>query len=231
MPVSENTGRQAELGNQLTLYSYWRSSAAYRVRIALNLKGLSCHMKPVHLVRLGGEQHSEAFRAINPQGLVPVLEHKGHVVTQSLAICEYLDECFEHYPLLPPASLKRARIRSMALQVACDIHPLNNLRVTQYLQDKFGAGMNIPEWMSHWIVEGFNAIERQLNGHGDRARVYPAGKAGLFECFLVPQVYNAERFGTDLSAFPGIRHLTAECRKLPAFIDAAPERQADAEEA
>jgi len=213
--------------DELTLYGYWRSSASYRVRIALNLKGLACEMKPVHMVRQGGEQHSAAFRAINPQGLVPVLVHKGEVITQSLAICEYLDDCFEQYPLLPAQPLQRARIRSLALQLACDIHPLNNLRVTKYLRDQYGDVVNAVEWMRHWMLEGFSAIELQL---ADHPQLLEAGNPGLFECFLVPQVYNAERFGTDLSAFPDIRRLVAMCRKLPAFIQAAPENQADAEE-
>lgn len=225
MKVKQNTSP----GDQLTLYSYWRSSAAYRVRIALNLKGLACQITPVNLVRQGGEQHSEAFRAINPQGLLPVLVHKGRVLTQSLAICEYLDECFEQYPLLPAQPLERARIRSMALQIACDIHPLNNLRVTKYLREQYDDAVDLSAWMSHWMTEGFNAIEQQLNERADRSQVYFAGRPGLFECFLLPQVYNAERFGTDLSAFPEIQTLTAECRKLPAFIEAAPERQMDAE--
>ncbi len=226
MSASENTA----LEDELTLYGYWRSSASYRVRIALNLKGLSCQMKPVHMVKQGGEQHSAAFRAINPQGLVPVLVHKGQVITQSVAICEYLDEVFEPYPLLPASALERARTRSMALQVACDIHPLNNLRVTKYLREQLGDAVNLTEWMWHWMIEGFSAIEQQLAKARDRSQVYLDGKPGLFECFLVPQVYNAERFGTDLSAFPAISHLVAECRKLPAFIAAAPENQADAEE-
>ena len=225
MQVNKNIAH----GDELTLYSYWRSSAAYRVRIALNLKGLSYQITPVHLVRQGGEQHSEAFRAINPQGLVPVLVHKGRVLTQSLAICEYLDECFEQYPLLPARSLERARVRSMALQVACDIHPLNNLRVTKYLRDQYGDAVDGSVWMSHWMTQGFRAIEQQLKDRSDRSRVYLAGKPGLFECFLVPQVYNAERIGTDLSVFPEIQRLTAESRKLPAFIEASPENQADAE--
>ena len=215
---------------KLTLYGYWRSSASYRVRIALNLKGLPCQMIPVHMVKNGGEQHSAVFRAINPQGLVPVLVHGSQVISQSLAICEYLDECFEPYPLLPAQPLKRARTRSLALQVACDIHPLNNLRVTKYLREKHGDAANPLEWMSHWIVEGFSAIEKQLIDAGDRSQLFLDGKPGLFECFLVPQVYNAERFATDLTAFPEIMRLVAECRKLPAFIEAAPENQADAEE-
>jgi len=222
MTVNEKTNP----GDQLTLFGYWRSSAAYRVRIALNLKGLSCQMASVHLVRQGGEQHGETFRAINPQGLVPVLVHKGKVITQSMAICEYLDECFELYPLLPAESLERARIRSLALQVACDIHPLNNLRVMKYLQAQYGDVVDPTAWMSHWMTEGFSAIEQQLSDH---SQDYLAGKPGLFECFLVPQVYNAQRFGTDLSAFPEIKRLTTKCRELTAFIEAAPENQSDAE--
>ncbi len=131
-----------EEGGQLTLYSYWRSSAAYRVRIALHLKELNFTTIPVHLVLGGGEQHAEAYRQINPQGLVPVLEHEGHVLTQSMAICEYLDECFKFYPLLPADSPGRAQVRSLALQIACEIHPLNNLRVQKYLKAQCGAAVD-----------------------------------------------------------------------------------------
>ncbi len=214
--------------DQLTLYSYWRSSAAYRVRIALNLKGLSYQMKPVHLVRQGGEQHSDKFRALNPQGLVPVLVHNGQAISQSMAICEYLDDCFEQYPLLPAEPLERARCRSMALQVACDVHPLNNLRVTKYLSQQYGDVVDPLTWMSHWMIEGFTAIEQQLLEYAGEPQVFLAGQAGLFECFLLPQVYNADRFGVDLSSFPEIQRLTAACRALPAFIAATPEQQADA---
>ena len=211
---------KVEAETRLTLYSYWRSSAAYRVRIALNLKGLSYQTIPVHLVKNGGEQLSDAYRAINPQGLVPVLLHQGQVLTQSMAICEYLDECFEQYPLLPADSLARARVRSLALQVACEIHPINNLRVQKYLKGQCGDALDTVEWMTHWMTEGFSAIEQQLENNADRP--------GLFECFLVPQVYNAERYGTDMSVFPVIRQIVAQCRELPAFSDAAPENQPDA---
>ena len=206
---------------QLTLYSYWRSSAAYRVRIALNLKGLSFQTIPVNLVRQGGEQLNEAYRGINPQGLVPVLLHEGHVLTQSMAICEYLDERFEQYPLLSADPKERARVRSLALQIACEIHPLNNLRVQKYLEEKCGDSLDKIEWMSHWMTVGFAAIEQQLNdAHDDNP--------SLFECFLIPQVYNAERFGIDMSAFPGIGQLVTRCRSMAAFRDAAPENQPDA---
>jgi maleylacetoacetate isomerase len=219
---------KAEEEFPLKLYSYWRSSAAYRVRIALNLKGLSFQTIPVNLVRQGGEQLGEAYRSINPQGLVPVLLHKGHVLTQSMAICEYLDECFERYPLLPADSLGRARIRSLALQVACEIHPINNLRVQKYLKRQFGDEIDTLEWMRHWMSEGFGAIELKLNERSDSSSAYYGDLPGLFECFLVPQVYNAERYGVDMSAFPATRQLVTQCRKLTAFIDAAPENQPDA---
>jgi maleylacetoacetate isomerase len=219
---------KAEQETQLTLYSYWRSSAAYRVRIALNLKGLSYQTIPVHLINNGGEQLSDAYRAINPQGLVPVLLHDGHVLTQSLAICEYLDECFEQYPLLPATPLERARVRSLALQIACEIHPVNNLRVLKYLKGQCGDALDTAEWMSHWMIEGFTAIEQQLKNESDDHSGYYRDRPGLIECFLVPQVYNAERYGTDMSAFPVIRQIVTRCRELPAFNDAAPENQADA---
>jgi len=220
---------KSEESTQLTLYSYWRSSAAYRVRIALNLKGLSFQTMPVHLVRQGGEQLGEAYRSVNPQGLVPTLLHEGRVLTQSMAICEYLDECFARYPLLPADPLERARVRSLALQIACEIHPINNLRVQKYLKGQCGDALDTVAWMSHWMSEGFAAIELQLGERIDDPSGYYGDRPGLFECFLVPQVYNAERYGTDMSAFPMIRQLVTQCRKLPAFIGAAPENQPDAE--
>ena len=213
---------------QLILYSYWRSSAAFRVRIALNLKGLSYQTIPVHLVKDGGEQLGEAYRSINPQGLVPVLVHKGQVLLQSMAICEYLDECFDIYPLLPTDPMGRARVRSLALQVACEIHPLNNLRVQKYLKGRCGEALDAVEWMSHWMKEGFDAIERQLVEGGDKNAGFYTGQPGLFECFLVPQVYNAERYGVDMKRFPAIFRIVSRCRELPSFIHAAPEKQTDA---
>lgn len=221
----------AESGGEreLTLYSYWRSSAAFRVRIALNLKGLQYKIIPVHLVRDGGEHHGEEFRRINAQGLVPVLIHQDRVITQSLAICEYLDDCFDQHPLLPSGPIERAGIRSLALQIACDIHPINNLRVTKYLKKQYGDDFNPLAWMSHWMTEGFTAVEKQLQGRDSNRSEFLKEKAGLFECFLVPQVYNAERFGMDMSVFPLIQKIVEECRSLPAFRDAAPENQPDAE--
>ena len=221
---------KAEKTDSLILYSYWRSSAAYRVRIALNLKGLSYKTIPIHLINNGGEQLSDSYREINPQGLVPAFVHQGQVLTQSLAICEYLDECFGNYPLLPAEPLERARVRSLALQVACEIHPINNLRVQKYLKRLHADGFDALAWMSHWMSSGFEAIEKQLQDRVDKDSGFYAQQAGLFECFLVPQVYNAERYTIDMSAFPEIRQLVAKCTSLPAFSQAAPENQPDAVE-
>ncbi len=213
----------------LKLYSYWRSSAAYRVRIALNLKGLDYQQAPVHLVRRGGEQHGAAFTALNPQGLVPVLVHDGKVITQSLAICEYLEEVFPAPALLPAAAAARALVRSLALQVACEIHPLNNLRVQNYLQAQCGEAFDTLAWMAHWMQVGFAAIEQRLGASMGHSGGFLHDEPGLFECLLVPQVYNAERFDTDLDPYPRIRDIVSRCRALPAFIAAAPENQPDAE--
>lgn len=213
---------------QITLYSYWRSSAAYRVRIALNLKQLPFQLVPVNLVRDGGEQLDETYRRINPQGLVPALLHEGRVLTQSMAICEYLDEKFSQYPVLPEDPAARAKVRSLALQIACEIHPINNLRVQKYLDSHCGDAFDKHEWMSHWMTEGFAAIEKQLARPEDNRQGLIGDRPGLFECFLVPQVYNAERFGVDMSNFAAIRQIVSHCRGLPAFSNAAPEKQPDA---
>lgn len=215
----------------LTLYSYWRSSAAYRVRIALNLKGLSYCQVPVHLVRDGGEQHGEAYKALNPQGLVPLLvdEESGGVrIAQSLAILEYLDEVFPVPALLPGDPLERAAVRAMALHIACEVHPLNNLRVLQYLGRELGASeQEKSAWYRHWLAEGLAAVEQGLVAYGE---TFSLGKRpGYLEACLIPQVYNARRFDCDLDAYPRILALTARCEALEAFRQAAPDAQPDAQ--
>ena len=219
---------KADFKGGLKLYSYWRSSAAYRVRIALNLKGLAYETIAVNLIDQGGEHLQEPYRLINPQALVPVLSDDGNVITQSMAICEYLDERYRGYPLLPEEALKRARVRSLVLQVACDIHPLNNLRVQKFLKNQCDENIDTTHWMLHWMNEGFAAIEKQLAEQSDGNLVSLPAEPGLFECFLIPQVYNAERYGADMTRFPLIGRIVTECRKQAAFVNAAPENQPDA---
>ena len=219
------------MGEQLRLYSYWRSSAAYRVRIGLNLKGLRYETVPVHLVRDGGEQHQPEYAALNPQQVVPTLTHGVRVIRQSLAILEYLDEAWPSPRLLPMTARDRARVRSLALLVAADIHPLNNLRVLQYFENTWSVPQGErEEWVKHWIVEGFQAMESLL-ANDAATGVYCHGQApGLADCCLVPQVYNARRFGVDMAAFPTIARIEAACLELPAFAEARPEKQPDAVE-
>lgn len=214
----------------LELYSYFRSSAAYRVRIALALKGLDYAMVPVHLLRNGGEQISAQYLEINPEGLVPTLLDDGQVLTQSLAIIEYLDETHGPARLLPQAPLARARVRALALQIACEIHPLNNLRVLRYLAREANLTQAQRDaWYRHWVLTGFQALERQLQRSPDTGLFCHGDEAGLADCCLIPQVFNARRYEVDLSPFPTIERIAAHCETLPAFQAAHPSRQADAE--
>ncbi|BBI54289.1 maleylacetoacetate isomerase [Vreelandella olivaria] len=211
-----------------TLYGYFRSSAAYRVRIALNLKGLDHDQIPVNLVK--GEQRGDDHLMRNPQGLVPslVLDDSA-VVNQSLAICEYLDEVHPEPALLPVNALERARVRALAQSVACEIHPLNNLRVLKYLVREMGADEAAKlAWYHHWIAEGFTALEAMLSNDPSSGDLCHGDTPTLADICLVPQVYNAERFECDLSAYPTIQRIAANCRTLPAFQKAAPQAQADA---
>jgi maleylacetoacetate isomerase len=214
----------------MQLYGYWRSTAAYRVRIALALKGLAFDSTPVHLVRGGGEQHADGYRKLNPMGLVPTLVADGRVLTQSLAIVEWLDEAHPSPPLLPASAWDRARAREIAQLVACDVHPVNNLRVLNYLADRLGADETRKlAWYRHWVEAGLCALESMLATDG-RSGPYCIGDAPtLADICLVPQLYNARRFGLELSPFPALLAVDAACAALDAFRQAAPAAQPDAE--
>ena len=211
----------------MKLYTYFRSSAAYRVRIALNLKGLPYDMVPIHLSKDGGQQRKPDFVAINPQMRVPALIlDGGDVLIQSLATIEYLDEFYPEPPLLPRDALQRAKVRAIAQMIACDIHPLNNLVVLQYLKNTLKHEQpEIDAWYHHWVIAGFKAIEAMIS-----AAPYTCGpQVTLADLCLVPQVANARRFKVPLDAFPKIVAADAACLKLAAFDKARPENQPDAE--
>lgn len=214
----------------MKLYTYFRSSAAYRVRIALNLKGLSYEAIPVHLLRSGGEQLQDDYRKINPSAAVPALQDERGTLTQSMAILEYLEEIHADVPLLPPDPLGRARVRELAQIVACDIHPLNNLRVLRYLKHTVGVSEETKdEWYRHWVREGLATLEAHLERDCGTGHFCHGETPTLADCFLVPQVFNAERFGVDVAAYPNIARINANCVVLPAFEHAHPSRQPDAE--
>jgi maleylacetoacetate isomerase/maleylpyruvate isomerase len=214
----------------LRLYTYFRSSAAYRVRIALNLKGLAYEAVPVHLLRDGGQQNQPAYRELSPLGTVPALETEGEVITQSLAIIEYLEETHPQPPLLPASAADRARVRALAQTIACDIHPVNNLRVLQYLGKHFAATQEQKDaWYRHWVNAGLLAVEQLLAAHPASGAFCHGDAPTLADCCLVPQVFNARRFDCPLAAMPTIRRIVAACEALPAFRDAAPAMQPDAE--
>ena len=211
----------------MKLYTYFRSSAAYRVRIALNLKGLPYEMVSIHLTKDGGHQHKPEFRAVNPQRRVPALElSSGEVLTQSLAIIAYLDEVYPEPPLLPADALERAKVRAIAQVVACDIHPLNNLIALQYLKRTLKHEQaEIDAWYHHWVIEGFAAIEAMLT-----PGPYACGShVTLADVCLIPQVFNARRLKVPLDNFPKIVAVETACLKLAAFDAARPENQPDAE--
>lgn len=208
--------------SEILFHGYWRSSAAYRVRIALNLKGLD-YREVDHDLRVGAHKDPN-YTAIAPAGLVPAIEHEGHACMQSLAILEWLEEKWPEPALLPNTSEERAIVRAMALTVAADTHPLNNLRVLKYLKNELGQPQErIDAWMAHWIHEGFGPLEVLIGRHGDGFAF--GATPTIADCFLVPQVFNAERFNVDLSAFPKIRAVARKAGALPAFAAAHPERQ------
>ena len=211
----------------MKLYDYFRSSAAFRVRIALNLKGLPAERHFVHLRK--GEQRAPDYRRLNPQGLVPSLVDDDHVITQSLAIIEYLEETHPYPPLLPRLPADRARVRSLALAIACDIHPLNNLRVLNYLKQTLKVDQAAHDaWYRHWIAEGFAAFETMLGGR-ETGRFCQGDAPGLADICLVPQVFNAQRLDCPLGDYKRLMAVFDTCMKHPAFEAARPEKQPDAE--
>ncbi len=212
----------------MDLYTYYRSSASYRVRIALNLKGLSATPHYVHL--RDGAQRSDDYLKVNPQGLVPALTDDGATIGQSLAIIEYLDETHPEPPLLPADPRDRARVRQIALTIACDIHPIDNLKVLNYLTSQLGVGdEDRVTWYRHWVAEGLAAVEALLAGDRRTGRFCHGETPGLADLCLVPQIYNAERFDCDLDAYPTAMAINANCLSIPAFAEAAPDVQPDAE--
>ena len=214
----------------MKLYSYFRSSAAYRVRIALNLKGLDYETIPVHLLKDGGQQKSEAYKALNPTELVPTLVDGDVAIAQSMAILEYLEETHPDPALLPTDAAGRARVRALAQTIACDIHPLNNLRVLKHLKHALGVDDDTKDaWYRHWVDVGLVAIEAMLAASPETGRYCHGNQPTLADVVLVPQVFNARRFNCDLSKMPTVTRIAEECAKLDAFIRAEPSRQPDAE--
>ncbi|MFN4310601.1 MAG: maleylacetoacetate isomerase [Ferrovibrio sp.] len=212
----------------MLLYGYFRSSAAYRVRIALNLKGLAYDNSFIHLQK--NDQLSDDFARLNPQKQVPALVDGGTLLTQSLAIMEYLDETHPEPAFLPADPKERARVRALALAIACDIHPLNNLRVLRYLVKEMGLPEDKKDqWYQHWIENGFQAVEKMLSGSPATGRFCHGDSPTMADICLVPQVANARRFNCDLSAYPTLVRIDGECRQLEAFAKAAPDKQPDAE--
>ncbi len=213
----------------MKLYTYFRSSAAFRTRIALNLKGLAYEPAPIDMRAPASEHRRPEFLAINPQGLVPALEHDGTTIAQSLAIIEYLDETHPEPPLFPAAPADRARVRAMALAVACDIHPVNNLRILNYLRSQLALDDDtVNAWYHHWIAEGFRGLEEDAKrATGDGHHMFGTTVTAA-DIYIVPQMYNARRFKCDLVPYPTLRAICAHLESLPAFVKAAPEAQPDA---
>jgi len=210
------------------LYTYFRSSAAFRVRIALNLKGLAYEAAFVHLAK--GEHRAAGYGAVNPQALVPTLEDSGRFLTQSLAIIEYLDETHPGAPLLPKDALGRARVRSLAMLIACEIHPLNNLRVLQHLRRALGQNeAQVNDWYRHWIADGLAKFEADLAGAKATGKFCHGDAPTMADCCLAPQIFNAQRYQCDTGPYPAAMRVFAECMKLDAFDRAQPSKQPDAE--
>ncbi|MBA2657136.1 MAG: maleylacetoacetate isomerase [Tatlockia sp.] len=208
----------------MKLYDYYRSSASYRVRIALNLKNISYEKFSIHLVNQGGEQLQAEYLALNPQGLVPTLNENGHIISQSLAIIEYLDELSPNPRLLPSTPLGRAQVRSMALTIACEIHPLNNLRVLNLLRSELKATEpQIKIWYHHWLRLGFDTLEKRLELRPQATKFCYGNELSLADVCLIPQVYNALRFEFSLENYPLITEIYNACIEIPAFQEATPD--------
>lgn len=213
----------------IVLYSYFRSSAAYRVRIALNLKQIEYQIRSVHLLENGGEQYHVDYRALNPQARVPTLVINDSVLIQSLAIIEYLDEVYPEPPLLPGSPETKAYVRSLAQLIACDIHPLNNLSVLAQLEQLSMTAAQKQQWYRHWVEQGLTAFEALLSSHQCNGQYCHGESPTVADCVLIPQVYNALRYDCDLGAMPLIKSIYQHCIRITAFNDAAPENQSDAE--
>lgn len=210
----------------MKLYDYYRSSCSYRVRIGLNIKDISYETLSVHLVNNGGEQHQPNYLELNPQGLVPTLDENGHIISQSLAILEYLEEICPTPPFLPPKPLGRAQVRSMSLLIACDMHPLNNLRVLTQLKNQFKASeQQVMDWYHHWLKQGFDALETRLQAMPHKSHVCYGNEVTMADICLIPQIYNAKRFGFSLHNYPLINSINTYCLSLPAFQEATPQEQ------
>jgi len=216
--------------DEFALYGYFRSSAAFRARIALNLKGIKPELRFIHLLKDGGQQHGAQYRALNPMELIPALVHNGHLITQSLAIMEYLDEIVPQPPILPKDALGRARVREIAYVIACDIHPVNNLRLGQYLKRELGASDEQQvAWQRHWITVGFEALEKVLSTSPGTGAFCHGDAPTIADICLIPQMFNARRVKLEIERYPTLARIEEQALKHPAFDAAHPRNQPDAE--
>jgi len=216
--------------NDFALYGYFRSSAAFRARIALNLKGIKPELRFIHLLKEGGQQHTAAYKTLNPMELIPALVHDGQLITQSLAIMEYLDEIVPEPPILPKDALGRARVRELACVIACDIHPVNNLRVAQYLNRELPfSDEQRTNWQRHWIPVGFESLEKMLSLSKNTGTYCYGDTPTIADICLIPQIFNARRVNLEVERYPTLSRVFAHAMQHPAFDAAQPKNQPDAE--